>query len=108
MNGSDRVFEFRVIDTRLQAAGASRMRSIELATMARAVDSPGGRARMVELRAVEAGFPYYGQLTLEGGTMSVFTDGAYANWQNTGDTSSDFGLLSWNQYNADCYLTFVR
>jgi hypothetical protein len=37
-----------------------------------------------------------------------FTDGAYSNWQNLGDTSLDFGLLSWNQYNADCYLTFVR
>lgn len=55
------------VDDRIRAAGAERMRSVELATMARAVDSRAGRARMVELRAVEAGFPYYGRLTLAGG-----------------------------------------
>src|SRR5262249_47539075 len=33
-----------------------------------------------------------------------FTDGEYENWTGK-DTSSDFGLLSWNQYNADCFLT---
>ena len=37
-----------------------------------------------------------------------FTDGAFDNFTDKGDTSSDFGLLSWNQYNADCFLTFVR
>lgn len=37
-----------------------------------------------------------------------FTDGKYANWQNQGDNDSDFGLLSWNQYNADCFLTFMK
>lgn len=52
------------IDERLAAAGASSMRSIELATMARPADRAGGRARMVELRAVEAGFPYYGRMKL--------------------------------------------
>ena len=56
------------VEGRLVAAGAASMRSVELATMARAADRAAGRARMVELRAVEAGFPYYGQLTLEGGT----------------------------------------
>lgn len=52
---------------RLQAAGASSTRSIELATMARASARPDGRARMVELRAVEPGFPYYGELRLRDG-----------------------------------------
>ena len=55
------------IDQRLQAAGAQSMRSIELATMARAADRSDGRARMVELRAVEQGFPYYGRMKLAGG-----------------------------------------
>lgn len=52
------------IDQRLRAAGAQSMRSIELATMARAADRADGRARMVELRAVEQGFPYYGRMKL--------------------------------------------
>ena len=52
------------IDGRLKAAGAESIRAVELATMARASDKPGGRARMVELRAVENGFPYYGAMTL--------------------------------------------
>src|SRR5918994_1477795 len=38
------------IQERLTAAGAESMRSIELATMARPANRPGGRARMVELR----------------------------------------------------------
>jgi hypothetical protein len=37
-----------------------------------------------------------------------FTDGRYENWQDKGDTDSAFGVLSWNQYNADCYLTIVN
>ena len=37
-----------------------------------------------------------------------FTDGAYENGVDKGDTSSDFGLMVWNQYNADCFLTLVR
>ena len=52
------------IDQRLTAAGASSTRSIELATMARPSDRADGRARMVELRAVEAAFPYYGRMKL--------------------------------------------
>ena len=52
------------IDRRLQAAGAESTRSIELATMARPADRADGRARMVELRAVESGFPYYGTMKL--------------------------------------------
>jgi putative ABC transport system permease protein len=52
------------IDSRLAAAGAESTRSIELATMARPADRADGRARMVELRAVERAFPYYGRMKL--------------------------------------------
>ena len=55
------------IAERLKTAGAQATRSVELATMARAADQADGRARMVELRAVEAGFPYYGELKLADG-----------------------------------------
>ena len=54
------------IAARLTAAGAVSTRSVELATMVRPADHEG-RARMVELRAVEEGFPYYGQMKLAGG-----------------------------------------
>jgi hypothetical protein len=37
-----------------------------------------------------------------------FTDGQFLNWVDQGDKSLDFGLLSWNQYNADCSLVIVR
>jgi len=55
------------IAARLTAAGAESIRSIELATMTRPADRADGRARMVELRAVEDGFPYYGVLRLADG-----------------------------------------
>ncbi|HEX8029792.1 MAG TPA: FtsX-like permease family protein [Vicinamibacterales bacterium] len=55
------------IDERVKAAGGESSRSVELATMARAADRADGRARMVELRAVEKGFPYYGRMTLADG-----------------------------------------
>ncbi|MEO8680932.1 MAG: FtsX-like permease family protein [Vicinamibacterales bacterium] len=55
------------IAERLTAAGAQSTRSLEMATMARPADRADGRARMVELRAVEAGFPYYGELKLADG-----------------------------------------
>ena len=55
------------ITQRLSVAGADSIRSIELATMTRAADRAGGRARMVELRAVEDGFPYYGTMRLADG-----------------------------------------
>jgi putative ABC transport system permease protein len=55
------------INERLAAAGAESTSSIELATMARPADRDGGRARMVELRAVEEGFPYYGTMKLADG-----------------------------------------
>jgi len=56
-----------IIDRRLSEAGASSLQSIEMATMVRAADREGGRTRMVELRAVEPGFPYYGRMVLAGG-----------------------------------------
>ena len=55
------------IEDRSKTAGAESLRSIELATMARPADTAGGLARMVELRAVEDGFPYYGEMTLADG-----------------------------------------
>lgn len=55
------------IDARLSAAGAAVARTAETATMARAARSSDGPARMVELKAVTAGFPFYGALVLEGG-----------------------------------------
>jgi putative ABC transport system permease protein len=55
------------ISRRLAEAGATSLRSVELATMVRAADREDGLTRMVELRAVEEGFPYYGRLALEGG-----------------------------------------
>jgi hypothetical protein len=36
-----------------------------------------------------------------------FTDGEYVNWYNRGDYDLNFGLLSWNQYNASCKLTII-
>ncbi len=54
------------IDGRLADAGAEVTRTVEVATMASAA-AAGGAARMVELKAVSAGFPYYGVLRLDGG-----------------------------------------
>lgn len=38
------------------------------------------------------------------------TDGKYNKWSYAGteDKQLEFGLLSWNQYNADCFLTFIN
>lgn len=54
------------IADRLQAAGAESTRSVETATMVRPAGREG-RARMVELRAVEHAFPYYGRMKLANG-----------------------------------------
>ncbi len=55
------------LDTRLAAAPVTaRMESIETATMVRA-DGGVALARVVELRGVEDGFPYYGTFKLQGG-----------------------------------------
>ncbi|MEX2660872.1 MAG: FtsX-like permease family protein, partial [Vicinamibacterales bacterium] len=56
-----------IIDGHLAAAPViARTETLETATMVR---SPGGSAvaRMVELRAVQPGFPFYGEIELEGG-----------------------------------------
>ncbi len=55
------------LDGRLRAAGAEVTRTAETATMARSAASASAPARMVELKAVGVGFPYYGTLRLEGG-----------------------------------------
>lgn len=52
------------IDERLRQARATVVHSVEMGTMVRPAN--GDVSRMVELRAVEAGFPYYGELKLEG------------------------------------------
>ena len=57
----------QTVDARLTAAGAQVTRTAETATMARGGSSADGPARMVELKAVGPGFPYYGALRLEGG-----------------------------------------
>jgi putative ABC transport system permease protein len=65
------------IDRRLSDAGATSVQSIEMATMVRAADRQDGRTRMVELRAVEPGFPYYGRMVLA--TGQAFTPDVLAN-----------------------------
>ena len=55
------------IEERLAAAPVlARTEATEVATMVRAAGE-GTVARMVELRAVQPGFPFYGQMELEGG-----------------------------------------
>ncbi len=57
-----------VIDGVLGAEpGLSRTRSIETPTMARPADESKVVARVVELRGVEAAFPFYGRFVLEDG-----------------------------------------
>jgi putative ABC transport system permease protein len=65
------------IDRRLSDAGATSVQSIEMATMVRAADRQDGRTRMVELRAVEPGFPYYGRMVLA--SRQAFTPDLLAN-----------------------------
>ena len=35
-----------------------------------------------------------------------FTDGEYSNYQRS-DSATGFGLLAWNNYNGDCWLTII-
>ncbi|HEY0875949.1 MAG TPA: FtsX-like permease family protein [Vicinamibacterales bacterium] len=57
----------QIIDDRLAGAPVlERTEAIEVATMVRAANG-GSVARMVELRAVEPGFPLYGEIELQGG-----------------------------------------
>jgi putative ABC transport system permease protein len=46
---------------------ADRIDSIEMVTMARPVEESAGVTKVVELRAVQPGFPFYGRLTLQDG-----------------------------------------
>jgi putative ABC transport system permease protein len=56
------------IDKRLAEAGATaRTETIETPTMVRPADPNRIAARMVELKAIQPGFPLYGSLTLEDG-----------------------------------------
>src|SRR5215212_5844462 len=77
---SNRAFDPAVaatIDDRLRAAGASSVFSVEVATMVRAADTSSLATRMVELRAVEPGFPYYGEMKLANGQR--FDDSLFDN-----------------------------
>src|SRR6185503_7040062 len=57
-----------IIDRRLTEANATaRTETISTPTMARPADESRAVARMVELKAVQRDFPFYGSLTLEGG-----------------------------------------
>lgn len=61
----------RIIDRRLAEAGATaRTETIETPTMVRPADGTRKVARMVELRAVQPGFPLYGTLGVAGRTYS--------------------------------------
>jgi putative ABC transport system permease protein len=61
----------QTIDQRLSQAGATeRSETVETPTMVRPADRTRAVARMVELRAVQSGFPLYGTLELEGATYA--------------------------------------
>ncbi|MEP7118259.1 MAG: FtsX-like permease family protein [Acidobacteriota bacterium] len=66
------------MESRLSAAGAQVTRTAETATMARAAGRDSGPARMVELKAVGPGFPYYGTLKLQDG--EPYSHGRLANF----------------------------
>src|SRR5437763_7682979 len=56
------------IDKRVaEAAATARTETIETPTMVRPADPARIAARMVELKAIQPGFPLYGELTLEDG-----------------------------------------
>jgi putative ABC transport system permease protein len=56
------------LERRLRSAPVvARTEAIETASMARPADAVKGRVRMVELQGVQAGFPLYGQVQLQGG-----------------------------------------
>ncbi len=55
------------IDRRLGMVDAASHMSVEVATMVRGTGEGATASRMVELRAVEASFPFYGQLRLAAG-----------------------------------------
>jgi putative ABC transport system permease protein len=56
------------IDRRLaEAGGSERTETVETPTMVRPADTSKQVAKMTELRAVQAGFPLYGSVDLQGG-----------------------------------------
>jgi putative ABC transport system permease protein len=71
---SNRPWTQPVLDRLQTEAGSGRIsarsQAVELPTMVRPVGRQSAPARMVELRAVEASFPYYGTLTLNDGPYS--------------------------------------
>ena len=71
---SNRPFSARLLASldREQAAGriAAKAEAVETTTMVRPADTTKVAARMVELRAVDSSFPFYGTLTLQQGTYS--------------------------------------
>ena len=60
----------RVARARGDGRIATRIEATEMTTMARPTDASKPGSRMVELRAVEPGFPLYGALTLQEGVYS--------------------------------------
>jgi putative ABC transport system permease protein len=64
--------DVRAFVARAQAAGrvSETSDAVEIATMVRPVDNTRQTARMVELRAVQAAFPFYGTLTLREGAYT--------------------------------------
>src|SRR5687768_4095501 len=57
----------RIASRVAQIPNASRIDAIEMVTMARPADERAGISKVVELRAVQPGFPFYGRLTLQDG-----------------------------------------
>ncbi|HET9467688.1 MAG TPA: FtsX-like permease family protein [Vicinamibacterales bacterium] len=57
----------RIASRVAQIPNASHIDSIEMVTMARPADERAGISKVVELRAVQPGFPFYGRLTLQDG-----------------------------------------
>ena len=57
----------RIAERVARIPNTSRIDSIEMVTMARPVDERAGVTKVVELRAVQPGFPFYGRLTLQDG-----------------------------------------
>src|SRR5918999_126987 len=57
----------RIAERIAQIPNAGRIDSIEMVTMARPADERAGISKVVELRAVQPGFPFYGRLTLQDG-----------------------------------------
>ena len=57
----------RIASRLARIPNSARIDSIEMVTMARPVDERAGITKVVELRAVQPGFPFYGRLTLQDG-----------------------------------------